>query len=697
MVCVAFVSLLFAGPIGAATRITGRVVVGQFVVEPATLHSIGFEWYLSGDDNHNAAVAVSYRKRGQSDWKPAQSLIHLDHEFNNISVGAGSDGHLIHEGPGVFIAPNVFVGSIFNLEPGTEYECRFVLSDPDGVSGTRQKIVTVRTRAVPMPAAGGHVYNVYPYTDRGPFKQPAFYGLYAAFYDSNGVGADHFNAYPPRVQPGDTILVHAGVYREERFYYGSGSRKISSGRVGGSCCGTNWDGTYYLTASGTADKPIVIKAAGDGEVIFDGAGNHTLFNVEGGNYIYFEGITFRNTDVAIQAGQKGIAGSFGLTVKYCKFDHVGEGVHTDWSGSGDYYIADNDFIGKADPDTLVGFAIRPPFDKVPGLRKELTQDLSQYAVKLYGSGNVVAYNRVRYFHDGIDFATYGLPDGYPNMIRARMPVSNDFNNNDISMVHDDCIESDGSLYNMRVYRNLCANAAGSGISTQPVWGLVYIIRNIVYHDPSPFAALKLATPTAAVIYQNTFLAPVYGGRMPEKSSLLVGGPILLFRNNLILAEDPEDAAFVVGAFTNLSSSDYNGFMAGAQSQYRYSWVSPPFSDHTTDYSELLVKRTYATLKEYAQATGQDTHSIEVGYDVFANLSAANYYDPTRVYDVDKLDFRLKVGGAAVDKGAILPNINDGYVGSAPDLGALELGAPGPHYGPRCSSGYADRSDMAACT
>lgn len=667
-VCIAFASLFAAAEVGAATGATNRVTVDQFVVEPATLNALGFEWYVKGDDNRNAVVAVSYRKRGEHDWQEAQPLIRLHHERN--------------KGPGEFVAPNVFVGSIFDLEPGTEYECRFVLSDPDGVSGTRQKTATVRTRAEPMPAAGGRVYHVYPPEKRAPFEEPAFYGIYAAFYDSNGIGADHYNAYPPRVRPGDTILVHAGVYRENRAYYGGGSSKAGgTRRSGGSCCGTNWDGTYYLTASGTAEKPIVIKAAGDGEVIFDGAGNHTLFNVMGGNYIYFEGVTFRNTDVAIEAGIKGIAGSRGLTVKHSRFDHVGVGVHSDWSGSGDFYIADNEFIGKADPNTLVGFVIRPPFDKVPGMRKELTQQLSQFAIKLYGSGHVVAYNRIRYFHDGIDFATYGLPDGYPNMVRERMPVSNDFNNNDISLVHDDCIEADGALYNIRVYRNLCANSGGSGFSTQPVWGLAYFIRNIIYHDPGNFASLKLAAPTVAVFYHNTFLAPVYGGKTTH-NSLLMGGANLQFRNNLILAEDENDPAFTVGAFTNLSSSDYNGFMPGARAPYRYGWISPPFGDKTPDYSGPLESRSYATLEEYARATGQDTHSIEIGYDVFENLSPARYEDPTRIYDVDKLNFRLKAGGAAVDKGLVLPNINAGYAGSAPDLGALELGAPPVHYGPR---------------
>ena len=46
------------------------------------------------------------------------------------------------------------------------------------------------------------------------------------------------------------------------------------------------------------------------------------------------------------------------------------------------------------------------------------------------------------------------------------------------------------------------------------------------------------------------------------------------------------------------------------------------------------------------------------------------------------DFRLKPTSAAVDRGVILPNVNDDFTGRAPDLGALEVGKPSPHYGPR---------------
>ena len=110
--------------------------------------------------------------------------------------------------------------------------------------------------------------------------------------------------------------------------------------------------------------------------------------------------------------------------------------------------------------------------------------VSEYAVKVYGSGHVVAYNYIANFHDGVDVATYGNPDGSPNPIRDRMPVSIDFYNNDISNVEDNCIESDGGAHNIRILRNRCFNHGHRALSVQPMFGgPVYFIRNIVYHAP----------------------------------------------------------------------------------------------------------------------------------------------------------------------------------------------------------------------
>jgi hypothetical protein len=99
----------------------------------------------------------------------------------------------------------------------------------------------------------------------------------------------------------------------------------------------------------------------------------------------------------------------------------------------------------------------------------------------------------------------------------------------------------------------------------------------------------------------------------------------------------------------------------------------------------LETRRFSTLSEYSRATGQDQHSVEVDYDIFANVTRLDAQDLKKVqtvYKAEDFDFRLKPGSAPIDRGAILPNITDGFTGKAPDLGALESGEPLPHYGPR---------------
>jgi hypothetical protein len=242
---------------------------GEFLVDPPTLVSLGFEWRIAGDDNRNARVEVTFRKRGDQEWRPALPLLRLQREQVSGGTPREGSGHYF-----TYVAPNMFAGSILNLDPDTEYECRFVLTDPDGVRGTAHRVVSVRTRKEPTPAEGGHVYHVYPFGYKGAKQEPSFTGILAAYYLGSDQ-SDHSNAFPPRVQPGDIILVHAGVYKDNRFVYSGFDRTIAA-------YGTPFDGTYYLTASGTSEKPIVIKGAGDGEVVFDGDGCQNLFNLMGG-------------------------------------------------------------------------------------------------------------------------------------------------------------------------------------------------------------------------------------------------------------------------------------------------------------------------------------------------------------------------------------------------------------------------------
>jgi len=651
--------LLFTVALEAASRTTS----GEFITERPTLVSLGFEWHIDGDDNHNAAVSVFYRKKGEQAWKEGLPLLRLDHER-------------INENALQYIVPNMFAGSIFDLEPGTDYECRLVLADPEGVDGKAENIVTVHTRPEPMPAAGGKVYHVYTPGFNGQKQEPAFTGLQAAYYTGSN-GADYFNSFPARVRAGDVILVHAGLYKDDRYKYGGQLGTLSSG-------------TYFLTQSGTADKPIVIKGAGDGEAIFDGDGAFNLFNLMAANYNYFEGLTIRNTELAFWAGYKNITGASGITIKNCKLENIGRGVYSDWSGSKDFYIADNTFVGKLRADILMGFSGRE-WQAYPEFGPKL---VSEYAVKLYGQGHVVAYNSIKQFHDGIDIATYGNPDGVPNAspYKAnpdRLPVSIDFYNNDVSNVEDNCIETDGGAHNIRVFRNRCFNNGNRGLSVQPMFGgPVYFIRNIVYDAPEGGAMKLTASGAGIVVYHNTFLAPV--------EPMLLATSNLHFRNNLILGKSQNPAVFAIESNTNYTDSDYNGFRPNEGAEYSFEWSTPPFSVRALFPGEMGAlamqqqnqleaksreRRRFKTLKEYSEATGQDRHSVLVDYDVFQKVTPPGP-DLRTLYKTSDFDFQLRPGSAAVDAGLRLTGVNDDFTGRAPDLGALEVGRPVPHYGPR---------------
>ena len=653
--------ILFSGLLLAASAAAAdKTIAKEFYAEPPTLISLGFEWQIDGDDNHNASVAVYYRKKGEQPWKEGLPMLRLDHER-------------INENALQYTTPNMFAGSIFDLEPGTDYECRFVLSDPDGVEGQAENMVTVRTRWEPQPAAGGKVYHVYPADYKGDKQQPAFTGLLAA-YNMGSSHSDNFNTYPPRVQPGDIILVHAGLYKDDRFRYGGGG-------PGGTAPS---DGTYYLTASGTPERPIVIKAAGDGEAIFDGDGNFNLFNVMAANYNYFEGLTIRNTDLAFLAGLKNIAGARGITIKKCRIENVGRGFYSDWSGSRDFYIADNTIFGRFNPNALMGFTGRTwqKYGEPPKL-------VSEYAVKVYGQGNVVAYNYIANFHDGVDVATYGNPDGTPNPIRDRMPVSIDFYNNDITNVEDNCIEADGGAHNIRIFRNRCFNHGHRALSVQPAFGgPVYFIRNIVYHAPEGGAVKFTASSAGIVVYHNTLIGPV--------KPMLLAPSNVHYRNNLVLGRSDTLEIFAVETNTNYSSSDYNGFRPNEGAGFSFEWSTPPFSarsnfpgrpyqnvqEQTRMEAQQRETRRFKTLKDFAEATGQDRHSVIVDWDVFQKVTPPDPNDPRKLYKPADFDFQLRPGSVAVDAGVRLPNINDNFTGRAPDLGAYEVGQPEPHYGPR---------------
>ncbi len=147
---------------------------GRFLIDPPTLENLGFRWYVEGDHNRNATVAVEFRKAGDSEWSEALPLLRIYHEIVNQNYQPYRVG-------------NLFAGSVLFLEPATTYEVRFTMNDPDGGAPEEPKLVTVATRGEPVAPTTGKEIQADPQT-----------GLLAAY---------------EQAQAGDVILLQAGVYK----------------------------------------------------------------------------------------------------------------------------------------------------------------------------------------------------------------------------------------------------------------------------------------------------------------------------------------------------------------------------------------------------------------------------------------------------------------------------------------------------
>ena len=151
----------------------------------STIHSIGVEWDVSNDDNNDAVCDVHFRAQGNLNWKNAHPLFRV-HFTNDESENI-----------------DMLAGSIMFLDPGTTYEVKLDMTDPDGGASNCIKIVS--TRSVPVLPASGNDYHVIPGTGGG-----------------SGTSADPFqgiNAAQEVASPGDIFLLHSGNY-------GNGSRVL---------------------------------------------------------------------------------------------------------------------------------------------------------------------------------------------------------------------------------------------------------------------------------------------------------------------------------------------------------------------------------------------------------------------------------------------------------------------------------------
>lgn len=270
-----------------------QTVAGELITEPATLHSLGFSWLISGDLNRNAKVSPKYRPKGEANFQNGLDFMRIGGE---VSGPPGQE----------YTSPNMLSGSLFNLKPNTEYEVELALTDPDG--GEAKKTITVATRKEPLTTLEGPTLHVYPPDYTGPKTTPSYTGLRPAL---------------EAVTAGQTIVVHAGRYTIAE-------------------ADKNDRRDYVLAKKGTADQPIIIK--GEGEAILDGTGALTLLDTSGSSFIYLQNLVFEGADHLISGGRGELA-SDNLVIRNNTFRDGLHGIFCLSKNCSNFTIIDNRLIG----------------------------------------------------------------------------------------------------------------------------------------------------------------------------------------------------------------------------------------------------------------------------------------------------------------------------------------------------------------
>ncbi len=184
--------------VSGAAFAQNATTAGRFTVEHPTLLNPGFEWAISGDDNRNATVSAEYRAVGEAKWREALPLVRIEGEriFRQKE-------HFD------YTVPPGFACSILNLKPGTEYECRFRMSDPGGVSGEASLTVRARTREEPQAYTRSRQLHVYTPDYKGERLAPSFSSVLEAYY---GAGPGDWNAvWEQRAKPGKAFATLADL------------------------------------------------------------------------------------------------------------------------------------------------------------------------------------------------------------------------------------------------------------------------------------------------------------------------------------------------------------------------------------------------------------------------------------------------------------------------------------------------------
>lgn len=621
-----------------------------------TFESIGLRLSFDGDNDSNATTAVRYRVKGTNRWRPAQPLSR--------------------------IRGNRFAGSILFLDSGNDYEVEITLTDPGGrVTGGRQR-VAVATRSDLFPIGGGRQYYVGPRgddSDKGTSLDKPFRTI------GKAAGL---------VRPGDVVWVLPGVYREQVKITRSGNKDayiaFRARGKGVILSGAdpdydrlenkeNWrhekgpvystDPPYrtrYVAANGVRLYHYLTRAEFDTFICGSPGGWYqdekegrlyvrlssgddpgsgmmqlaildTGFHLEKADYILIEGFEIREYGKSSSGAGIHLDRAAWCVIRSCSIHGMKSKVRL--SGA----RAEGNLIEKCElwDSSLSGW----PWAMTVGHDEAGAGIMSTTG----GRGNVVRSCRMHGLFDGL------APSFWDSLWVESYNCDWDVYDNEISHLRDDVIEPEGPCINFRFWNNYCHDIF-TGVSLAPInVGPIYIMYNVLFDENwlslkyGVFSQDETFGRGICFLYHNTFYC-----KKPKVNMVIASRPLAgqVFRNNIFLATGYPFWTSKEPLPTN--DIDYND------------WYT-----FDTDWSEIYTGTPH---KRFFRFPGKELYFLDdlreaMGWEMHGLQADPLFVDP------GSGDLRLRHDSPCIDRGEVLPNINDGFSGEAPDMGAYETGSP----------------------
>jgi hypothetical protein len=580
-----------------------------------------------------STAQLSYRQTGESVWRPGYQLIRIN------------DGRLI--------------GSLFNLTAATSYDVKV----SDGITEINGTVSTQPDQLSFSPSSVLHVDDSAP---------PGGNGSAAAPFQTIQEGVDH-------AVPGTQVLVADGTYRESITFPASGapgnwiqvksagnaaildsadrlSGNIWTAYTTGHVFFTRVDGPVaYLARDGKRyyqydDRNGLMQAIGHGGVAMnegwfyetstqrlyvrslDAPSGHTwqlprlnhAFDPAAQNWIWIEGFEIGFYGTTTNGCGVCTLNVSHLVIRNNKIHNMQLGIFTYWTGTpdqgNDTRIEGNEV---SDPKTADW-----PWASVKASFMEGTAILVRGHI-----GAIVRDNTVHDFFNGI--FTGSSATGVSAY--AEIAFDTDVYHNYIHHITDDALEPEGACTNHR-FRENTIDRSYVGFSIAPVTvGPTWFLRNVFSNFTGRGIKFADASSGKVFVFHNTgwtSAANING------ADLITSIHNVVMRNNIFQSMGYSINEVPTGSTANDWNHD-NWYTTKAVPHFKWENVN------------------YNTVAALCTARGLECNGHE-GLPGFTNPAGGN--------------FTLLPSSPNIDRGVLIPGINDDYIGNAPDLGAFELTA-----------------------